>query len=721
MGDPSKGGTLCGYCRGRGSSWLRLGAIREQTMQKQQRSSSKKNGLSLLFALLILIFTAMSGDPAQAQLPAIELPGGTQSSTVPELPDLDATAPVSPDDVTVEVEAIAQFDIVTPGQQFPIAVSLTVSPGWHLYANPKQGEFGQDTVITASSKAPLRFAPAIYPPGEPYADDYSSNHIYQGTTVCHIPVEIPADAEPAKSEDGIVELDIQLNLVGQLCGEAGVCKQWESQAKLTLKVAAEPLSQVATRSPAMPNRPELFEGVNPADAWRKAADSTDSDLSADAEPAADTTAADIAKGSGDGSLASDQWFKAALLALLAGVIMNLMPCVLPIIPIIVMTLINQCTPVEGQKPDRGKSIRVGLAFAAGIMIVFAGLAVVMAVFKLLWGQQFQGNGFKFALLMIVYVLSLSMFGLFEIALPSRISNITVVRKGYLGAFAMGMLATVLATPCGAPLLTPVLAWSAGKPLPISIAVFLIVGAGMAAPYVLLTTSPGLINRIPKAGNWMIRLKQAIGFLMLAFAIWLIMLFPPGWQAWLLYLCVLIGFAIWLGLYVVNRSTPSIGRFVARGVAVLLLVVGLLALVLVPKSDVPSLSADPSATTTYDTSTRTAAPWDVQLADHIEKNQTVIVKVTANWCKNCSVLDRIIYKTPTFRAKLAETDTALVIADWSQSDPAIKRMLNDLGGRALPFAAVFPAGHADTPIILRDFYSLDDTLSALDQAARRAKE
>lgn len=574
-----------------------------------------------------------------------------------KLPSLPAPSQVTqPEDKLVEIELASQFDPVTPGEQFSLAVVLKVSDGWHLYANPKQGEFGIETEITPQPAAALRFGSSEYPPGELYVDKAlpASNHIYEGTVICYVPVEVQADAAG--------QVTAAFEITGQLCSDAGVCRRWKAQAQTTVNIV--PSVDAATRTA---NRPELFTGSPPSQA--------------------------VAQSTG--------WLMAILLALGAGLVMNLMPCVLPIIPIIIMTLMKQCAPEEGAPPDRAKSIKIGLAFAAGILVVFAGLAVVMSVFKLLWGQQFQGIGFKFALLMIVYVLSLSMFGLFEIVLPSSIANVSVVRKGYLGALGMGMLATILATPCGAPLLTGVLAWSLSRPLAVTIAVFLVIGAGMAAPYILLTAFPQLLGRVPRGGNWMIRLKQVIGFAMLGFAAYLITLFPAAWFGPLLYFCLLVGFSVWLGWHVVNLTTPTGKRYAFRLVAILLIVVASVLLAQTPKA---------GAAGTDD--------WQGRLETFQQQGKTVIVKFTANWCKNCSTLDKLIYKRDVFTDRLAATGAELVIADWSDPEPKINDMLRKYDQQSLPFAAVFPAADPKNPILLRDFYSLDDTLKALDEAAKR---
>jgi len=601
------------------------------------------------------------------------LPGGG--------PEQERTGVSAVEQGQVVVEVVSQYKPVAVEGRFALAVVLNIPPGQHLYANPKQGQFGLDTEITPQPSRYFRFGKVIYPPGRKYEDKALdiSNHIYEGKTICYVPVEVLV----FETAEWPVVVPVNLELKGLLCSDSdtGTCLGWQESVGIDIEVYQD---KAAVR---VGDRPELFGDFDPATAWPSGA-------------------GDQPQPKGN-EIAPDNWLTPILLALFAGVIMNLMPCVLPIIPIIVMTLMKQCAVEEGAQPDRRKSIKVGLAFAAGIMIVFCGLAVLMGVSKLLWGQQFQGNTFKFVLLMIVYVLSLSMFGLFEIVLPARVSNITVVRKGYLGALVMGMLATVLATPCGAPLLTPVLAWSLGKPLAVTIVVFLIIGAGMAVPYVLLTAFPRLLGRIPKGGNWMILLKHAIGFGMLAFCVYLILLFSPAWHSPLFYFCLLLGFCVWLGFTVVNYATPTKKRLLVRTIALILIIAGswALALSVAVKTEEP---AEP------------AKHWLVQLEDYQQQKRSVIVKFTANWCKNCAVIDKIIYKNQVFKDKLSETKTTLVVADWSNEDADIERMLNELGGKALPFAVVFPGGEPDNPIILRDFYSMEDVINALDKAYERSR-
>jgi len=291
-----------------------------------------------------------------------------------------------------------------------------------------------------------------------------------------------------------------------------------------------------------------------------------------------------------------------------------------------------------------------------------------------------------------------MLGLFEIVLPGKVTNVQIVREGYVGALGMGVLATLLATPCSAPLLGPVLTWSLSKPTIVTVVVFIVVGIGMAAPYVILTAFPKLLQKIPKAGTWMIRLKEALGFVMLGVAAYLIFLFPAGWHLPLIIFCLLLTLAIWLSWQVVNYASSSGHKIWARGVALVLIVMGGILL----------------GKTRPEVKEETTQNWLVaELAPLHQEGKNVMVEFTADWCPNCKYVEKTVLKREAFQEKLKETDTQLIIADWTHSDPAITELLNKLGSKSIPFTAVFPGNDYLRPIILRDIYSLDTVLEVLD--------
>jgi thiol:disulfide interchange protein DsbD len=627
------------------------------------------------FLVVLMMTSVMWG-----QLPALELPGLEKQ----------------PEGKHVEIEVAAQYEEVAAGQKFALAVVLEVEEGWHLYANPKRGELGLDTEIIPQESESLRFGKVVYSEGEKYEDKIlqSTNYIYEGKVVCYVPVQIAA-GEPA-------EVPVALELKGLLCSDKGTCLPWEDKVTTTVKI-----SNAATESPVM-NRPELFAGLDlEAIKWEGAVSTTDS-VPVSVSPAQRGDGEYVIPDyqprefTGEAITAGD-WMRPLLLALVAGFLLNVMPCVLPVIPLKVLSLIQQ-SQRDIEQGDRLKPIKLALVFSLGIILVFVALAVVMSVFKILYGQQFQSDAFKFIMLMIIYVMALSMLGLFEVVLPGKVSNIAVVREGYLGALGMGVLATLLATPCSAPLLSPVLTWSLSKPTVITVAVFIVVGIGMAAPYVVLTAFPKLLHRLPKAGPWMNRLKQGLGFVMLAVCLYLIFLFSVNWHLPLMVFCLMLAFAIWLGMRVVDYSSPPAKKWITRCISILIIVAGSMVL---------------TNWTTGGTESEAEYWLDALLAAH-KQGETAMVEFTADWCPNCRAVEIAVLKKQAFKDKLKETGTKLIIADWTYNDPAITEMLERLGSKSIPFAAIFPGKNPLQPIVLRDIYGLNTALDALE-AAKKIKD
>jgi len=595
----------------------------------------------LPFVLAVVLLSANAACP-QVKFPALT----------------PATVPTEKNSPQVQIELVSEFLHPAAQQPFRLAVVLTIVPGWHLYANPNSG-IGLPLKVTAAGDAAVTIGAVVYPPSQKYTSQGSTDDIYKTAAIILIPCEIAAGSLEPQT--------IRVQLDGQLCSDTS-CILYRDQAEIVLTPAAAADTQR--------HRPELFPAV------------------AVTVPAAAAP---------DAGMAADAYFKPIVLALAAGLLMNFMPCVLPLIPIIVLTLMQRCAAGEGQSPTRRQTLPVGLAFALGIMAVFAALAIIMSLFKLFWGQQFQSDAFKFILLLLVFILSLSMFGVFEIVLPARLANLSINRQGYLGVFAMGILTTILATPCGAPLLTPVLAWSLAKPLAVTVLVFMIIGASMALPYVLLTAFPSLLNRIPKAGNWMITLKELLGFAMLAFTVYLLLLFPPAKIGPLLYFCLALAFALWLVFHAVTPRTAAAWKFVARLAAVMVLGVASVLLYYDWKSPAP------------DAASARAIPWTQQRDSALEKNQVVVVKFTANWCKNCLYLDKTLYKTPAFQDYLRQHNVELVIADWSKPDAAIESALQTFNQLALPVAAIYHPAAPERPIVLTNLYTQQALIDAIEQA------
>lgn len=211
-----------------------------------------------------------------------------------------------------------------------------------------------------------------------------------------------------------------------------------------------------------------------------------------------------------------------LFGFLGGLILNVMPCVLPVIALKIFGFIKQAA----ESPER--ILRLGLAFVAGIFVWFLALAALVVAFKaagreLNWAFQFQNPIFLIVMTVIILLFALNLFGLFEIILPSvassRLAELSA-REGYGGAFLHGLFATLMATPCTAPFMAPALGFALAEPAPTTFAIFTAIATGMSLPYLLLTAQPAWMRFLPKPGVWMVRVKQAMGVLLLGTALWL---------------------------------------------------------------------------------------------------------------------------------------------------------------------------------------------------------
>lgn len=245
--------------------------------------------------------------------------------------------------------------------------------------------------------------------------------------------------------------------------------------------------------------------VPPAKAAPRAAGTSSSN------PASSTTTLTPPPPAAPGSL-----LRYLILGFFGGMLLNIMPCVLPVITLKIYGFINQA----GQ--SRARIFKLGLAYCAGVFAWFIGLAALIVAFGLNWSFQFQNKGFVFAMLVICLIFGLNLAGLFEVVLPAglntRLSTLAS-KEGHGGAFIHGVFTTLMGSACTAPLLGPAIGFALSQPPPVIFAFFATIAAGMALPYFLLTANPGWMRFLPKPGMWMVRVKQVMGLLVLATAVW----------------------------------------------------------------------------------------------------------------------------------------------------------------------------------------------------------
>lgn len=389
------------------------------------------------------------------------------------------------------------------------------------------------------------------------------------------------------------------------------------------------------------------------------------------------------------------WFALGL-ALLAGLILNIMPCIWPVLPLIVMRIVEQA------KASRRQSVAMGFAFCLGILLFFACLAaanIILRVFyetALQWGDPFRYPTFVAVIALLLVVLALFMFGVFTIAVPSSIASKSGSGKGYTGALGIGFLAAILSTPCSFGILAAVFIWAQAQSLLLATVAIMVIGVGMAVPYAILTSLPRLLQRLPKAGRWMELLKQAIGFVLLVIAVKLIAALPESRRIGVLYFAVVLAFSVWMWAGWVGYGARLSRKWLIRIMAIILAVTAGWAFLPAPAAELIGWQ-----------------PYDGELIDTaLIQQRPVLIKFTADWCWNCNVVDKVVYRRKDI-AKLIEQKGVLAVkADTTQKDnPASIDFQNLYNELSLPVSMLFLPGQEE-PVRWRGKLFFADELKTL---------
>ncbi len=410
-------------------------------------------------------------------------------------------------------------------------------------------------------------------------------------------------------------------------------------------------------------------------------------------------------------------------AFLGGLIMNLMPCVLPVLALKVLSFVQQ----SQESPAHVR--KLSLVYAAGVVISFlilAGIAISIraAQGSFSWGQQFQNPQFLIVLTTLVMLVALNLFGVFEVALGSNAmsaASVAASREGAGGAFFNGVLAVVLGTSCTAPFLGLALGYALYRsPLDILLT-FLMVGVGLAFPYVALSFSPALRRFLPKPGMWMERFKVALGFPVLATAVWLLSLltthFGNAGVLWVGLFLTTVAVAAWIFGQFVQRGTQRKG--LAAGLAFLLLLAGgafaLEARLQWRSPPEPFLAGVEQKRGPDEIDWR---PWSAAAVDAARAaSQPAFVDFTADWCLNCQVNKKSSIDIPSVKKRLKEIKAVSLLGDFTRQNKEIAAELKRHGRAGVPLVLVYPADATKSPIVLPELLTPSIVLEALDQAVK----
>ncbi len=391
---------------------------------------------------------------------------------------------------------------------------------------------------------------------------------------------------------------------------------------------------------------------------------------------------------------------AILFGILAGLLLNLMPCVLPVISLKFSALLSVSAMVD--KEEQARRFREHcLIFGLGIVVWFLVLAVLLGTAGLAWGEMFQSPYVVTGLIFLLFLLGLSLFGVFT--LPVLDLKFSGSRHPRLQAFMGGLLATLLATPCSGPLLGGVLGWALRQPLSVLIISVFFVGVGMALPYGVLALFPGLVRLLPKPGAWTLRLEQLLSFFLMASVVYLISLLPPEWVTLVLTNLVIVAVAAWLWGQIGDLTATFRRKLIARILAVIIVVLGIW-----------------WASTALDHSFAWEKFNAAEFSERLGK-EPMLLEFTADWCPSCKAMESTTLSDGNMRERQAKYKFRAIRVDLTRNAELEQQLLKTLGSISIPVMAIFPAGDgARSPLVLRDIVTseqLDEALAETLGASR----
>lgn len=442
-------------------------------------------------------------------------------------------------------------------------------------------------------------------------------------------------------------------------------------------------------------------------------------LTSGAATAAASPPAETAPAPASGGASSTALY--VLLAFFGGALLNIMPCVLPVLTLKLYSLVGN------REASAAVHRKAGLAYTGGILVSFGVLAVAVAVLKGVfglsvgWGFQFQYPGYVAALAVTVYVFGLSLFGVFEIpAVGANQAAEAAQKDGIAGYFLTGVFTTLLATPCSAPFLGTAMGFAFSLPAWGVVAFFLVAGLGLASPFLVIAFAPVLIRFLPRPGPWMETFKHLMGFSLMATLVWLLTVL--GAHVGLDGLGGFLGFlvVVAVGAWAFGRfggPTEGLGRQLgAFGGAVALSVAGWWGLVdLTPAAAVAG--AGPAAVD-GPLDFEESIPWqpfDEARVAALAGQQAIFIDFTADWCLTCKANEKTILETDAVRGAFAEAGILPLKADWTRRDETITRWLMKYGRAGVPFYLVIPKDASKAPIPLPEVITPGLVIDAVNQA------
>jgi len=643
----------------------------------------------------------------------------------------------------VNAQLVTSHDVIAPGQTFHVALKTRLDDHWHTYwRNP--GDSGEPVNISWNLPDTLTPGEIIWPLPMPVPTGPIINYGFEGTPLFPVEMTVSEDAKPGTV--AMIKADVYYLVCKDVCipenttlsvpllvGEAEADDRWIGQIDVWIDASpvvddvkggvmlnGENVSFTFTDLPDnidvadtyfFPFDQGLIDHSAPQNvhvgeegilietkagfAWENGRPGPfNGVLKFGSDDSAMGTEVKVipgeALGVGTFALAAPAspvggvtLWTAIIGALIGGLILNLMPCVFPVISIKALSI------AKTAHSDRAHVRREGWLYVAGVIATFLLLTAILLALKaggaeLGWGFQLQSPKLVAGLAILLFVIGLNLLGVFEFGMGLQDTGSELTQKdGWAGSFFTGALAVIVATPCTAPFMAGAIGYALAQPAIVTFVVFMALAIGFAAPFLLLSYAPGLLAKLPKPGPWMIRFREFLAFPMFAAAIWLVWVLSlqAGADGVLLVLLAMLafGFAVWF----FKRT-----NIVAKALGTL----AILCTILLP------LSISTSAQAVVDLAHET---WSPERVNELRADgRTVFVDFTAAWCVTCKVNEKTVLERADVKDLFNTTDTAFVVADWTNKNDEIARELASHGRSGVPLYLVYaPGNNPVSPVIL----------------------
>ena len=589
------------------------------------------------------------------------------------------------DEEVVTVTTAWPVDRARPGDSIMLAIVADIKEGYHINADARQAKPFEDfkpypTKVTVVDATPgITMEIPRYPRAVPVKVQYAAGDLmsFEGKTVIYLPIKLEETLKPGK-------LVLKLEFEYQACA-ANYCL-FPKNVKLEESLAVTETGATVSKI----NR-QLFAGDD-AGPTAGPSRSVEFDLFG--------WAFSIDMSSGLGLILL------LLTAALGGMLLNFTPCVLPLIPIKIISLSHVAK-------DRRQCFMLGLAMFLGVLVFWIAIGIMIALVSgfSATNQLFQYPVFTILVGLIIGVMATGMFGFFSMRLPNFIYMINPEQNTLHGSFGLGILAAILSTPCTAPFMGAAAAWASTQAAATTLATFAAIGSGMALPYLVLAASPALVPKMPKTGPASILIKQVMGLFMLAAAAYfigvgLVSLFsapptPPSKIYWWPVMFFSIAAGGWLAYRTLQITSKIKLKTIFAGAGILVI----------------TLSAWGAVRLT-DQGPVDWVYYTPQRFETAAANRKIVVMVfTAEWCLNCKALEQGVLKNPKIVKLLAREDVVPMKVDITGNNPAGKAKLREVGNLTIPLLVIFsPDGNQK---FKSDFYTVDQVYDAITKAMKNA--